>query len=116
MVRLIDADALIPSEVHTVVVRKLDGQEVWESVLYAEQIDYAPTITLKKYAKAEGYSIIKRKPMPKLKPCPQCGASGRKIEEWVCRTGYFYICAECNHQSNPARSERKASENWNEIG
>ena len=42
--RLIDGDALIPSEVHTVVVRKLDGKEVWESVLYAEQIDDAPTV------------------------------------------------------------------------
>lgn len=77
--RLVDADALIPSEVHTVVVRKLDGQEVWESVLYAEQIDDAPTITLKEYAKAEGYSIIKKKPMPKLKPCPRCGVGGRRI-------------------------------------
>ena len=42
--RLIDAEALIPSEVHTVVVRKVDGKEVLESVLYAEQIDNAPTI------------------------------------------------------------------------
>lgn len=38
MPRLIDADALIPSEVHTVVMRKADGKEVWGSVLYAEQI------------------------------------------------------------------------------
>ena len=42
--RPIDADALIPSEVHTVVVRKADGEEVWASVLYAEQIDNAPTV------------------------------------------------------------------------
>ena len=42
--RLIDVDALIPSEVHTVVVRKVDGKEVWESVLYAEQIDNASTV------------------------------------------------------------------------
>lgn len=42
--RLVDADALIPMEVHTIVVRKADGNEVWESVLYAEQIDNAPTI------------------------------------------------------------------------
>lgn len=80
-----------------------------------EAIAEQPTITLKEHAKAEGYSLIKREPMPKLKPCPLCGASGRKIEEWVCRTGYFYICSECNHQSNPARSERKARENWNET-
>lgn len=44
MARLIDADALIPSEVHTVVVLKEGGTEVLESVLYAEQIDYAPTV------------------------------------------------------------------------
>jgi hypothetical protein len=41
--RLIDADALIPTEVHTVVVLK-DGREQLESVLYAEQIDDAPTV------------------------------------------------------------------------
>ena len=41
--RLIDADALIPTEVHTVVVLK-DGREQLESVLYAEQVDYAPTV------------------------------------------------------------------------
>lgn len=44
MARYIDADALIPSEVHTVVVLKEGGTEVLESVLYAEQIDYAPTV------------------------------------------------------------------------
>ena len=41
--RLIDADALIPTEVHTVVVLK-DGREQLESVLYAEQVDDAPTV------------------------------------------------------------------------
>ena len=41
--RLIDADALIPTQVHTVVVLK-DGREQLESVLYAEQVDDAPTV------------------------------------------------------------------------
>jgi hypothetical protein len=41
--RLIDADALIQTEVHTVVVLK-DGREQLESVLYAEQVDDAPTV------------------------------------------------------------------------
>lgn len=41
--RLIDADALIPTQVHTVVVLK-DGREQIESVLYAEQVDDAPTV------------------------------------------------------------------------
>lgn len=43
MSRLIDADALIPTQVHTVVVLK-DGREQLESVLYAEQVDDAPTV------------------------------------------------------------------------
>lgn len=43
MPRLIDADALIPTQVHTVVVLK-DGREQLESVLYAEQVDDAPTV------------------------------------------------------------------------
>lgn len=41
--RLIDADALIPTQVHTVVVLK-EGREQLESVLYAEQVDDAPTV------------------------------------------------------------------------
>lgn len=93
----------------------MDGFDEGLNYVY-RMIENAPTITLKDYAESEGYALIKKKPMPKLKPCPQCGASGRKIEKWVCQTGYFYICSECNHQSNPARSERKARENWNEIG
>ena len=100
--RLIDADALPKWTGYA-----LSATEV------AIAVEHAPTITIKEYAKAEGYSIIKRNPMPKLKPCPRCGVSGRKVEEWVCRTGYFYICSECNHQSKPAMSTRKARENWN---
>lgn len=105
--RLVDADKLR-------TIRSIQSGDFNSIETIQKWIDDAPTITLKEYAKAEGYSIIKKKPMPKLRPCPRCGASGRKIEEWVCRTGYFYICSECNHQSNPARSERKARENWND--
>lgn len=113
--RPIDADAL-NFMCRTVLIRYGKGCLKEKVAVLYEDIQNAPTIALKEYAKAEGYSIIKRNPMPKLKPCPRCGASGRKIEEWCCRTGYFYICSECDHQSNPARSERKARENWNEIG
>lgn len=60
--RLIDADALIPSEIHTIVVRKADGKEVWESVLYAEQIDNVPTVNAEpvKHGRWIGESQTKR--------------------------------------------------------
>lgn len=41
--RLIDADALIPNEVHTIIRLTATGEQT-ESVVYAEQIDNAPTV------------------------------------------------------------------------
>ena len=42
--RLIDADALIPQEIHTVIIIREDETKAIESVLFAEQVDNAPTI------------------------------------------------------------------------
>lgn len=41
--RLIDADTLIPKEVHT-IVRLTETGEQTESVIYAEDIENAPTV------------------------------------------------------------------------
>ena len=59
--RLIDADALIPSEIHTIVVRKADGKEVWESVLYAEQIDNVPTVDAEPFRHGHWISVSQTK-------------------------------------------------------
>lgn len=41
--RLIDADALIPNNVHTIIRLTATGEQT-ESVIYAEEIDNAPTV------------------------------------------------------------------------
>ena len=95
--RLVDADTLIPKEVHTIIRLTATGEQT-ESVVYAEQIDKAPTVDAVERKRGRWISdlafyddegcpcIVLRcsecgEPYPKSNFCPNCGAEMRKGEE-----------------------------------
>jgi len=99
--RLIDADSLIPKEVHTIIRLTATGEQT-ESVVYAEQIDNAPTVDAVERKRGRWVSdvayydedgcpcIVSRcsecgEAYPESNYCPNCGAEmlERKDDEQI---------------------------------
>lgn len=75
--RLIDADTLIPKEVHTIIRLTATGEQT-ESVVYAEQIDNAPTVDAVERKRGrwvdDGLDAIGAMGIEyRWKKCPNCG-------------------------------------------
>lgn len=106
--RLIDADMILEA-----MRSKMDMQELYLPIHFKEiVIDDMPTITLKEYAKAEGYKLIKNNPMPKLQSCPICGKRG---SIWQSTEGYLVRCNSCDYETPLYKNEHMAREVWNVV-
>lgn len=65
---------------------------------------------LKEVAKNMGYSIIKKKPYTKVKPCPVCGK--KKVQTWYGKD-IWGECANCGFKGDEVPSESQRNEGWN---
>lgn len=94
--RLIDADALIPTEVHTVVVLK-DGREQLESVLYAEQVDDVPTIDAVpvRHGEWEQVEVIDYDGISMNDDAVRCNACGHVEQSVYWARTYYHYCPNC---------------------
>lgn len=68
--RLIDADVLVPNEVHTIIRLTATGEQT-ESVVYAEQIDNAPTVDAVERKRGE-WIEENRRPKSMMFYCSEC--------------------------------------------
>lgn len=67
---------------------------------------------LKAEAAAQGYSLIRKQPTVKFKPCP----CGRKYPaHWYGPDGVFYRCPNCDLTAAPAKTNQQAKINWNRM-
>ena len=73
---------------------------------------------LKAAASKYGYSLLKREPYIKFKPC-RCGCNRRSIYSiYNCATGESgvqYRCNKCNRESPIGKTEKEAKILWNKM-
>lgn len=70
---------------------------------------------LKVEAAKLGYRLVKKQPYIKLLPCT-CGE--KKPHEWYRageNGGIFYKCDSCELSASPAKTNKRARENWNNL-
>ena len=72
---------------------------------------------LKAEAAKLGYNLVKKQPYIKLSHCT-CGE--KKPAQWFIKQGEnrgmsFYKCDDCGLSALPAKTDRQARENWNQL-
>lgn len=84
----------------------------------AEVVRSMPTMTdeeLKAEASKRGYTLVPKPPKQiKLIPC-KCGRKTRFETWYVVGKKVAFRCPNCGAESEPARSERTARQNWNKM-
>ena len=99
--RLVDADALVPNEVHTIIRLTATGEQT-ESVVYAEQIDNAPTIEERKRGQWEWHNENEF-----YYSCSCCGhkAYGNNLE---IVGGTYHFCPNCGAEMRKGEDNERA--------
>ena len=65
---------------------------------------------LRKEAAALGYRLVKKEPLPEMRPC-SCGC--KSVSEWKGPGYKYYKCIRCGHKGGRAKTPRKMIEAWN---
>ena len=64
-----------------------------------------------KLLEEKGYSVTKKKPMPKTSRC----ICGKWPSEWYGANGYIRRCSHCGFKGTFGKTRRKSIENWNKT-